>query len=91
MSVPLNGAYAKYGDMVLKGLNLASEEWNAEHPGQRVTLVVKDTQAEPDAVVKSLENLTKEDGVMAVIGPLGAQSAKAAPQWQTSGVYRFWR
>jgi branched-chain amino acid transport system substrate-binding protein len=75
--VPLNGAYAKYGDMVLKGLNLASEEWNAEHPGQRVTLVVKDAQAEPDAVVKSLENLTKEDGVMAVIGPLGAQSAKA--------------
>ena len=45
--VPLNGPYAKYGDMVLKGLNLASEEWNEAHPNQRVTLVIREAQTDP--------------------------------------------
>ena len=85
--LPLNGPYAKYGDMVLKGLNLASETWNEEHPQQRVTLVVKDAQTDPDLAVKSLESLAKEDGVMAVIGPLGTQSAKAvAPMASKWGI-----
>ncbi len=75
--VPLNGPYAKYGDMVIKGLNLASEDWNETHPNQRVTVVVKEAQAEPDLATQSLEKLVKEDGVMAVIGPLGTQTAKA--------------
>jgi branched-chain amino acid transport system substrate-binding protein len=75
--LPLNGSYAKYGDMVLRGLTVASEAWNEEHPQQRVALVVKDSQADPELAAKSLETLAGEDGVMAVIGPLGTQSAKA--------------
>jgi branched-chain amino acid transport system substrate-binding protein len=85
--VPLNGPYAKYGDMVLKGLNLASEDWNEAHPNQRVTLVIKEAQADPDLATKSLEKLVTEDGVMAVIGPLGTQTAKAvAPMANKWGV-----
>jgi branched-chain amino acid transport system substrate-binding protein len=85
--LPLNGPYAKYGDMVLKGLNLASEEWNEGHPGQRVTLVVKDAPADTALVIKSFESLVTEDGVMAVIGPLGTQSAKAlAPMANKWGI-----
>jgi branched-chain amino acid transport system substrate-binding protein len=83
--LPLNGPYAKYGDMVLKGLNLASEEWNETHPNQRVTLIVREAQTDPALAAKSLEKLATEDGVLAVIGPLGTQSAKAvapmANQW----------
>lgn len=83
--LPLNGPYAKYGDMVLKGLNLASEEWNETHPNQRVTLVVREAQTDPALAAKSLEKLATEDGVLAVIGPLGTQSAKTlaplANQW----------
>jgi len=75
--VPLNGPYAKYGDMVLKGLNLASEEWNETHPNQRVTLVIREAQTDSALTAKSLEKLVKEDAVLAVVGPLGAQSAKA--------------
>jgi branched-chain amino acid transport system substrate-binding protein len=85
--LPLNGSYAKYGDMVLKGLNLASEVWNEEHPNQRVTLIVKDAQADPGLAINSLETLAREDGVMAVIGPLGTQSAKAvAPMASKLGI-----
>ncbi len=84
--VPLNGPYAKYGDMVLKGLNLASEHWNEAHPDQRVTVVVKEAQSDPALAVKSLEDLVKEDGVMAVIGPLGTQTAKSCrPHGQQVG------
>ncbi len=85
--VPLNGPYAKYGDMVLKGLNLASEEWNEAHPNQRVTLVIRDVQTDPSLAAQSFEKLTKEDGVLAIVGPLGAQSAKiAAPLANKWGV-----
>ncbi len=85
--VPLSGTYAKYGDMVVKGLNLAAEDWNEAHPGQQVSVVVKEAQADPDLAMKSLENLVKEDGVMAVIGPLGAQTAKAvAPMANKWGI-----
>jgi branched-chain amino acid transport system substrate-binding protein len=85
--VPLNGPYAKYGDMVLKGLNLASEEWNEMHPNQRVTLVIREAQTDSALTSKSLEKLVKEDNVLAVIGPLGAQSAKAvAPMANKWGI-----
>jgi branched-chain amino acid transport system substrate-binding protein len=85
--LPLNGPYAKYGNMVLKGLNLAAEVWNESHPSQRVTLVVKDAQTEPDLATQALEKLATEEGVLAVIGPLGAQSAKAvAPMARKLGM-----
>lgn len=85
--VPLNGPYAKYGDMVLKGLNLASEEWNETHPTQRITLIIKEAQTDPGLAAKSLEKLAREDGVLAVIGPLGAQAARAAaPAANTMGM-----
>ena len=85
--MPLNGPYAKYGDMVLKGLNLASEDWNEMHPNQRVTLVIREAQTDSALTTKSLEKLVKEDGVLAVIGPLGAQSAKAvAPMANKWGI-----
>jgi len=74
--VPLNGPHAKYGEMVLKGLNLASEEWNEMHPNQRVTLVIREAQSDSALTVRSFERLIKEDNVLAVVGPLGLQSTK---------------
>jgi len=75
--VPLNGSYGKYGSMVLRGLTMAIEDWNRMQPGQPVTLVVKDTHGEAEAATRAFEELAKEDGVLAVIGPLGSLSAKA--------------
>lgn len=84
--MPLNGPYHKYGSLVLRGLNLAAEEWNNQHPDQPVTLFVKDTQAEPKMAAKSFEELAKQDGVVGVVGPLGVRSATAvapiANAWQ---------
>ncbi len=55
--VPLNGPNAKYGDMVIRGLNLAVSDWNEGHPGQQVTLVIKDAGSEPDIAARSFKEL----------------------------------
>lgn len=84
--VPLNGPFQKYGNLVLRGFNLAAEVWNNNHPDQPVTLFVKDTGADPKTAVKSFETLAKKDGVVAVVGPLGVHPATAvapiANAWQ---------
>ena len=84
--MPLNGPYQKYGALVLRGLNMAAEEWNSRNPQQPVTLFVKDTKAEPQTAVNAFESLAKKDGVLAVVGPLGVKPAKAvapiANAWQ---------
>lgn len=88
--VPLNGPNARYGDMVVRGLNMGISDWNERHPDQKVTLVIKDagssikepalarqdTASERSAAVDSFEELTQKEGVIGVIGPLGAQAAK---------------
>ena len=72
--VPLNGPNAKYGDMVIRGIGLAVSDWNQGHPGQTVTLVIKDTGSEPDTAARSFKELVRKEGVLAVVGPLGTQA-----------------
>jgi branched-chain amino acid transport system substrate-binding protein len=74
--VPLNGPNAKYGNMVLRGINLAVSDWNQGNPGQQVTLVIKDAGSEPDTAAQSFKELVRKEGVLAVVGPLGAQANK---------------
>ena len=74
--VPLNGPNAKYGGMVIRGLNLAVSDWNQAHPDQQVTLVIKDAGSEPDIAAQSFKELVRKEGVLAVVGPLGAQANK---------------
>jgi ABC-type branched-subunit amino acid transport system substrate-binding protein/thioredoxin-like negative regulator of GroEL len=74
--VPLNGPNAKYGGMVVRGINLAVSDWNQAHPDQQVTLVIKDAGSEPDTAAQSFKELVRKEGVLAVVGPLGAQANK---------------
>ncbi len=85
--VPLNGPHEKYGRMVQRGLNMALEDWNKRNPNQTVNLVVKDAPTEGEGALKAFTALVKEEGVAAVIGPLGGQSVKAlAPEADRLGV-----
>jgi len=68
--VPLNGPNAKYGDMVVRGLNMAISDWNERFPDQKVTLVIKDAGTEQETATASFEELSKKEGVLAVIGLL---------------------
>ncbi|SPF34382.1 Extracellular ligand-binding receptor [Syntrophobacter sp. SbD1] len=74
--VPLNGPNGKYGDMVIRGLNLALSDWKEAHPGQKVSLVIKDAGSEQDVAARAYKELVKKEGVLAIVGPLGAQANK---------------
>ena len=63
--------------MVVRGLNLAIADWSEAHPNQKPTLVIKDAGSETDTVTRSFNELSKE-GVLAIVGPLGAQANKTA-------------
>jgi branched-chain amino acid transport system substrate-binding protein len=85
--VPLNGPNAKYGEMVVRGLNLAVSDWSEAHPDQKVTLVIKDAGSEADSVSRSFEELSDKEGVLAIVGPLGAQANKTvAPMANRDGI-----
>jgi ABC-type branched-subunit amino acid transport system substrate-binding protein len=85
--VPLNGPNSKYGDMVIRGLNLAVSDWREAHPGQNITLVVKDPGSERETAEQSFKELVRKDGVLAIVGPLGAQANKnVAPLANRDGI-----
>ena len=75
--VPLNGPNAKYGDMVVRGLNLAVSDWSEAHPNQKVTPGHKGrrlgARTQPP---RSFNELAGKEGVLAIVGPLGAQANK---------------
>jgi len=72
---PINGPYGRYGRMIVRGFTLTVEDWNRAHPEDPVTLVVKDTRAEPETALKALRELVEEEKVLAVVGPLSRESA----------------
>ncbi len=74
--IPLNGPNAKYGDMVVRGLNMAVADWTGAHPDSKVNLVIKDAGSDPAVAAQSFEELAKKEGVFAIIGPLGVQANK---------------
>ncbi len=74
--VPLNGPNAKYGAMIVRGLNMAISEWNGRDPNHKITLVIRDGGSEPATAVASYRELTQKEGVLAIIGPLGIQAAR---------------
>jgi ABC-type branched-subunit amino acid transport system substrate-binding protein len=72
--VPLKGPNSVYGDMVIRGLNLAMADWRNTHANDNITLDIKDAGLDPDTAAGSYNQLVKRDGVLAIVGPLGAQA-----------------
>ena len=73
LAVPLSGKLQPYGEAVLQGVSLAL----AEAPGFKV--VARDTRGEPDGVARALEELTLQEGAIAVVGGfITAEAPRAA-------------
>ncbi len=71
--LPLSGDYRRPGSDVLDGINLALE--NVPAGDLAVTLVVRDSEGDPEKAVAALEELVTEENVVAVLGPLLSTSA----------------
>ncbi len=83
--VPLSGARARVGDLVMRGIALASgtfSERDAEGVGRTgipkpFAVALRDSRSEAAGAVDALEELVDENAI-AVLGPVDASSASAA-------------
>ncbi len=75
--VPMSGKYASYGSRILRGTALALEAWNQDHPDDLLTVVVKDTRAQPHQALQAFQQLAEDYGVLAVLGPISARCTSA--------------
>ncbi len=83
LALPLSGPYSPFGEAVLEGIVLALELF--ENPDGRYRVVIRDTEGEPEAGLRAVNDLV-EQGVSAIIGPLrSAVSAAAAPAAERGG------
>jgi branched-chain amino acid transport system substrate-binding protein len=78
--VPINGQYAAYGRQVINGLSMAAEEYNQRHPDQPITIVTKDTQDDAETTRQSFQELTRNQGVLGIVGPLSSQCLLAVAE-----------
>jgi branched-chain amino acid transport system substrate-binding protein len=75
--LPLSGRYESFGNKALRGVELALGRFVDSHPNTEVTLVVRDTAADPLKAVDAFRELVAEEQVAAVIGPLVTAPAVA--------------
>lgn len=69
--LPMTGKYKSFGEMTLRGLQLALK-------GSDIELIVKDTQGDPTLAGKLVEQLTFDDGAIAIVGAILSDDAKRA-------------
>jgi len=83
--LPLSGPYAIYGQEVLNGIQLGMGLWNPLENEQGIELVIKDTRGETEDAILAVEELVREERVMAIIGPLASKAmlgaARKAQEW----------
>ncbi|MBI3398948.1 MAG: penicillin-binding protein activator [Deltaproteobacteria bacterium] len=81
--LPLSGKYAQFGEQALKGILLAAdifESSSSENKDVNLEIIVKDTKDDPLATEKAVEELSADEGVAAIIGPLLSITAMGAAQ-----------
>jgi ABC-type branched-subunit amino acid transport system substrate-binding protein len=76
--LPLSGPYAIYGQEVLNGIQLGMGLWNPSATEQGIELVIKDTRGEAEDAILGVEELVREERVIAIIGPLASKAILGA-------------
>ena len=75
----LSGDLGEFGPQIQQGVELAIEHLNAAGGvgGQPVELLTADTASDPDRAVAEARRLVEDEGVDAIVGPLGTDPAIA--------------
>ena len=72
--LPLSGKYAAFGEQALKGILLAAGIFETKRQDNiqaaNVEIIIKDTRDDPIASAKAVEELTLNENVVGIIGPL---------------------
>jgi ABC-type branched-subunit amino acid transport system substrate-binding protein len=81
---PLSGRYQTYGELALKGVEIALAKFNHQNGASDIELIVKDTGSDPESVAAAVEALIQAK-VAAIIGPL-VNAEFAAQIAQNNGI-----
>jgi branched-chain amino acid transport system substrate-binding protein len=73
VAVPLSGEYAPLGKQVVEAVEIAATDTG-------VRVVTRDTLGTPVGAITAIDELAKDDTVLAVIGPIGRRESRAAAQ-----------
>jgi ABC-type branched-subunit amino acid transport system substrate-binding protein len=81
VAVPLSGQYKRWGEVILQGVGLALGESSG------LKLAIRDTRGEPDGASAAIEQLTLDEGAIAVVGGVtNAEAERAAATAEELGV-----
>lgn len=86
---PLSGPIAIYGEAVLKGIQLKTEEINDSGgiDGIKVELIIEDNQGDSKEAVNIAKKMINIDGIQALLGPvISTNSLAVAPIMQEKGI-----
>lgn len=77
--LPLTGKYADFGEAVLKGILLGAEIFGKVGEGfLPVEIVLRDSQGDPQKAADAVEELARNEDVIAILGPLLSRTSFSA-------------
>ena len=79
-ALPLSGPFEPYGTRVLNGILLALNAFDPDMREKMPRLIVRDTKSSPETTDRVIRQLADDEHALAVIGPLGSDSARTAAQ-----------
>jgi len=76
--LPLTGPHAAIGEMVMKGIWLASGLYSsANKPYDDYRIIVKDTAGDPDTAARVFDELVFDEGTIGIVGPMLTKTSEA--------------
>jgi len=79
LDASLSGNLAFWGQSIQQGMQLANEQYNAQHPESAVTVVYEDNQGDPKAALAAMQKLCSVDRVACVVGVMTPFSKPLRP------------
>lgn len=76
--LPQSGRFAAFGELVRRGMELAQQIHQANHPPVR--FLFRDSGTDPETSARTVSELANRDRVMAIAGPLTGNAAVAAAE-----------
>lgn len=81
--LPLSEVFQPFGERVLQGIQLAMKHPESQAKNSSISLVIRDSKADPWEAEKAVEELVSKEKVIAIVGPLLSITAdKAAKKAQ---------
>ena len=85
--LPLTGKYEQYGNNTLKGMQCAASEKPECHGVGNIRLVVRDSAGDPQKDQAIVDELVKQEKVVAIVGPLASTEVESVVRGaQANGV-----